>query len=320
MELRQLGHSGLRVARLSLGTNTFGWTTDEQASHAVLDAYVGGGGNFIDTADTYARWAPGNRGGESETVIGSWLAARKNRDSVVLATKVGGQMGDGPHDRGLSRRHILEGVEASLRRLRTDYIDLYQSHWDDPETPLDETLETYDRLVRDGKVRVIGASNHAASRLAEALGVSDRRGLVRYETVQPHYNPVNRAEYEQDLEPLCVERGLGVMTYYSLASGFLSGKYRPGQPLPTSPRAATVQQKYLNDRGFAVLSVLDEVAAAYGATVAQVALAWPMARPSVTAPIASATSPNQVRELLGAAELKLTSEDVAALDRASEWR
>ncbi|MCC7106968.1 MAG: aldo/keto reductase [Chloroflexi bacterium] len=320
MELRQLGHSDLRVAPICLGTNTCGWTTDEQASLAVLDTYVEGGGNFIDTADTYSRWAPGNRGGESESAIGSWLSTRGSRHRVVIATKVGGQMGGNPHDRGLSRRHLLDGVEASLRRLQTDYIDLYQSHWDDSETPLDETLETYDRLVLEGKVRVIGASNHTASRLAEALGVSERRGLARYEIAQPHYNLVEREEYERDLEPLCLERGLSVITYYSLASGFLSGKYRPGQPLPTSPRAATVQQKYLNDRGFAVLSALDQVAAAHGATVARVALAWLMARPSVTAPIASATSPAQVRELLSAAELTLTGEDIGALDRASDWR
>ena len=320
MLIRKLGRTGLRVAALCLGGNTFGWTTDQKASEAVLDAYVEAGGNFIDTADVYSRWAAGNAGGESETVLGHWMAARRNRPAVVIATKVMGPMGPGPNDTGLSRQHIMQGVEASLTRLQTDYIDLYQAHWDDRETPLDETLRAFDDLVRQGKVRYIGASNYVAWRLARALWESDRRGYARYESIQPKYNLVFRDEYERELEPLCLEQGVGVIPYSSLGSGFLSGKYRRGAELPRTARAGGVQKSYMTDRGFAVLEAVEKVAAGAGATPAQVALSWLAHRPGITAPIASATSPAQLAELLGGIELRLDDEARAALDRASAWR
>jgi aryl-alcohol dehydrogenase-like predicted oxidoreductase len=320
MLMRKLGRTGLRVAALCLGGNTFGWTTDQKASEAVLDAYVDAGGNFIDTADVYARWVPGNAGGESETVLGRWMGARRNRATVVIATKVMGPMGTGPNDTGLSRQHIMQGVEASLARLGTDYIDLYQAHWDDRETPLDETLRAFDDLVRQGKVRYIGASNYVAWRLTRALWESDRRGYVRYESIQPKYNLVFRDEYERELEPLCLDEQVGVIPYSSLGSGFLSGKYRRGSDLPRTARAGGVQKTYMTDRGFAVLEAVEKVAAAAGATPAQVALSWLAHRPGITAPIASATSPAQLAELLGGIELRLDDEARAALDRASAWR
>src|SRR5262245_22367160 len=274
MLMRTLGRTGLRVAALCLGGNTFGWTTDQAASEAVLDAYLEAGGNFIDTADVYSRWAPGNKGGESETVLGKWMTARKNRPTVLMATKVMGPMGPGPNDTGLSRQHIMEGVEASLRRLQTDYIDLYQAHWDDRETPLEETLRAFDDLVSQGKVRYIGCSNYHAWRLTRALWESDKRGYVRYECLQPKYNLVFRDEYERELEPLCREQGVGVIPYSSLGSGFLSGKYRPGASLPSTARAVGVQKGYMNDRGFTVLAAVDKAAGKVGATTAQVALSW----------------------------------------------
>ena len=320
MLMRKLGRTGLRVAALCLGGNTFGWTTDQKASEAVLDAYVEAGGNFIDTADVYSRWAAGNVGGESETVLGQWMTARRNRPAVVTATKVMGQMGPGPNDTGLSRQHIVQGVEASLTRLQTDYIDLYQAHWDDRETPLDETLRAFDDLVRQGKVRYIGASNYVAWRLTRALWESDRRDYARYESIQPKYNLVFRDEYERELEPLCLEQGVGVIPYSSLGSGFLSGKYRRGAELPRTARAGGVQKSYMTDRGFAVLEAVEKVAAGAGATPAQVALSWLAHRPGITAPIASATSPAQLEELLGGIELRLDDEARAALDRASAWR
>jgi aryl-alcohol dehydrogenase-like predicted oxidoreductase len=320
MLMRKLGRSGLRVAALCLGGNTFGWTTDQPASEAVLDAYLEAGGNFIDTADVYSRWAPGNKGGESEAVLGIWLKARRNRQAVVLATKVMGPMGPGPNDTGLSRQHIVQGVEASLRRLETDYVDLYQAHWDDRDTPLDETLRAFDDLVRQGKVRYIGASNHHAWRLTRALWESDRRGYVRYESLQPKYNLVFRDEYERELEPLCLEQGVGVIPYSSLGSGFLSGKYRRDGSLPATARAAGVQKAYMTERGFAVLAAVEKVAAGLGATPAQVALSWLAHRPGITAPIASATSVAQLKELLGGIELRLGEEATATLDRASAWR
>lgn len=317
MQMRRLGRSGLKVAPLWLGGNTFGWTTDEAGSHAVLDAYLEEGGNVVDTADVYSRWAPGNRGGESETVLGSWMRSRGNRHDVVVATKVCSRMGDAPHEAGLSRRWIMLAVEASLRRLQTDYIDLYQAHSDDADTPLDETLRAFDDLVRQGKVRYIGASNYRAWRLTRALWESDRRGLARYESIQPKYNLFDRAEYERDLEPLCREQEIGVVTYSSLASGFFSGKYRRDAPLPTSKRAGGIERSYMNDRGFRILDAVDEVARGRGATASQVALAWVVQRPGITAPIASATTAKQVEELLGALRVKLTKDDLERLDRAS---
>jgi aryl-alcohol dehydrogenase-like predicted oxidoreductase len=319
MLMRKLGRTGLRVAALCLGGNTFGWTTDQKASEAVQDAYVEAGGNFIDTADVYARWVPGNTGGESETALGTWMAARGNRQSVVIATKVMGPMGPGPNDTGLSRQHIMQGVEASLRRLRTDFIDVYQAHWDDRETPLPETLRAFDDLVTQGKVRYVGASNYHAWRLTRALWESDRGGYARYESLQPKYNLVFRDEYERELEPLCLEQGIGVIPYSSLGSGFLSGKYRRGADLPKTARAGGVQKAYMTDRGFAILEAVEKVAAAAGATPAQVALSWLAHRPGITAPIASATSVTQLKELLGGIELQLDAEARAALDAASAW-
>ena len=320
MLMRKLGRTGLKVSALCLGGNTFGWTTDQAASEAVLDAFMEAGGNFIDTADVYSRWAPGNKGGESETVLGKWMAARKNRHTVLMATKVMGPMGPGPNDSGLSRQHIMEAVEASLRRLQTDYIDLYQAHWDDRETPLEESLRAFDDLVRQGKVRYLGASNHVAWRLTRALWESDKHGYARYECLQPKYNLVFRDEYERELEPLCVEQGVGVIPYSSLGSGFLSGKYRPGAALPTTARAANVQKGYMTDRGFAVLAAMDKVCGKIGASPAQISLSWLSHRPGITAPIASATSVAQLKELMAGIELRLDEEATAELDRASAWR
>src|SRR2546427_7710068 len=320
MLMRKLGRTGLRVAALCLGGNTFGWTTDQKASEAVLDAYVEAGGNFIDTADVYARWVPGNKGGESETALGTWLKARGNRRAVVIATKVMAPMGPGPNDTGLSRQHIVGRVEHSLRRLQTDFIDLYQAHWDDRETPLEETLRAFDDLVSQGKVRYIGASNYHAWRLTRALWESDKRGYVRYESIQPKYNLLARDEYERELEPLCVEQGIGVIPYSSLASGFLSGKYRAGAELPKTARAAGIQKSHMNDRGFAILAAVEKVAEKVNATPAQVAISWLAHRPSITAPIASATSVPQLKELLGGIELRLDQEATATLEDASAWR
>src|SRR5258705_8429384 len=320
MLMRKLGRTGLKVSGLGLGGNTFGWTTDQKASEAVLDAYVEAGGNFIDTADVYSRWAPGNEGGESEVALGLWLAARKHRASVLIATKVMGPMGSGPNDSGLSRTHIMEGVEASLQRLKTDYIDLYQAHWDDKETPLQETLRAFDDLVRQGKVRYLGCSNYQAWRLTRALWESDRHGYARYECLQPKYNLVIRDEYERELEPLCLEQGVGVIPYSSLASGFLSGKYRSGEPLPKTARAGGVEKTYMNGRGFRVLAAVEKVAAATSATAAQGSLSWLAHRPGINAPIPGATNLTLLQELVGGIELVLDAGARATLDQASAWR
>jgi aryl-alcohol dehydrogenase-like predicted oxidoreductase len=314
MQLRPLGRSGLQVAPLAFGGNVFGWTADEKTSFALLDAFVDAGFNLVDTADVYSRWVPGHSGGESETVIGRWLKASGKRSRIVLATKVGMDMGGG--NVGLSPRWIREAVHASLKRLQTDHIDLYQAHKDDPDTPLEETLATFADLMREGKVRAIGASNYSAPRLAEALATSQRLGLPRYETLQPMYNLMERPAFEAELEPLCAREGLGVINYYGLASGFLTGKYRSEADLSKSPRGAGAK-KYLNERGLRVLAALDAAAETAGATPAQVALAWQMARPSITAPIASATSPAQFAELAPAASLQLDSATLQAIDRAS---
>jgi aryl-alcohol dehydrogenase-like predicted oxidoreductase len=314
MQNRLLGRSGLSVAPLVLGGNVFGWTADEATSFRLLDAFVDGGFNLIDTADIYSYWAPGNRGGESETIIGKWLATSGKRDRVLIATKVGKTMG--PGRTGLSRRWIRQAVHDSLARLQTDRIDLYQSHEDDAGTPLEETLAAFGELIAEGKVRAIGASNYSAPRLAEALAVSRRHGLPRYESLQPHYNLVERAGYEAELEPLVRAEQIGVINYYGLARGFLTGKYRSPADLGQSPRGAGLEA-YFDARGLRILAALDAAAAAHGATPAQVALAWQIARPGITAPIASATSVAQLRELLGAASLTLGADAVAALDRAS---
>ncbi|HLI08072.1 MAG TPA: aldo/keto reductase [Ktedonobacteraceae bacterium] len=309
---RKLGRSDLSVSVLCFGGNVFGWTVDEQNAFPVLDAFFEGGGNFIDTADVY-----GN--GASETIIGKWMKARNNRERVILATKVGSQMHNNPEMKGLSRRYILSEVEASLKRLQTDYIDLYQTHRDDQNTQLDETLSALTQLVQQGKVRYIGASNYSPARLLKALQISQLHGFVRFESVQPPYNLVNRGEYESGLQALCIEQDIGVITYSSLASGFLTGKYRPRQSLPTSPRAKRIQERYMNENGFKVLAQLDHVAVAHHATDGQVALAWILAQPGITSAIASATSVAQVREMLGSVSLKLNAEEMAALDGASAW-
>ncbi len=315
MALRALGGTGFKVAPLAFGGNVFGWTADEATSLSLLDAFVDAGFNLVDTADIYSRWVPGHAGGESETIIGRWIAARpSNRERIVLATKVGMDMGEGRV--GLSPAHIRRSVEQSLRRLRTDHIDLYQSHEDDPGTPQQETLAAYAELIAQGKVRAIGASNFSAPRLAEALALSARHGLPRYETLQPHYNLCDRAGYEAELEPLCRREGLGVINYYGLARGFLTGKYRSEADLGKSPRGGGVKG-YLNERGHRVLAALDALAQAHGSTPAQVALAWQMARPGLTAPIASATTVAQWHELAAAARLVLTPAQIARLDEAS---
>jgi len=316
MQLRPLGRSGLQVAPLAFGGNVFGWTADEATSFALLDAFVDAGFNLVDTADVYSRWAPGHSGGESESIIGRWLKATGKRERIVLATKVGMDMGDGRI--GLSKRWIRQSVEDSLRRLQTDRIDLYQAHKDDADTPMEETLTTFAELIREGKVRAIGASNFSAPRLAEALATSRRLGLPRYESLQPQYNLVDRAGYEAELEPLCRAEGLGVINFFGLARGFLTGKYRSEADLGKSTRGSGVKG-YLNERGLRILAALDDAAAALNATPAQVALAWQMARPGLTAPIASATSLTQFTELAGAARLSLDAGTIQALDQASAW-
>ena len=311
---RELGRSGLQVSPLCFGGNVFGWTADEATSFRLLDAWVDAGMNFIDTADLYSRWVPGHVGGESEVIIGKWLRQSGKRERVVIATKVGKDMGDGML--GLAKGYLRRAVEASLKRLQTDVIDLYQSHDDDAKTPLAETLGAYADLIREGKVRAIGASNFTAARLSEALAVSRAHGLPRYEALQPWYNLVERAAYEDELEAVCVQHGLGVINFFALASGFLSGKYRSAADLGKSARGGAVQ-KYLNEGGLRVLEALDEVAQRCNATPAQVALAWQIARPSITAPIASATSLEQLAELVAAAQLKLDASAIERIDMAS---
>src|SRR6478672_2809456 len=314
MEMRQLGRSGIELPPLMFGGNVFGWTADEATSFRLLDACVAAGINAIDTADVYSVWVKGHQGGESEIVIGNWLKRRGKRDDVIIATKVGAVMGSG--EKGLSRAWIMKEVDASLKRLQIDTIDLYQAHRDDPDTPQEETAQAFADLVKQGKVRALGASNFSAARLKSALEISRKNGLPRYESLQPHYNLVERPVYEAELEPLCKAEGLGVINYYALGAGFLTGKYRSEADLSKSPRGGGVK-KYLNERGLGVLKALDAVAARHKATPAQVALAWLIARPSVTAPIASATSIEQLQDILKAVDLKLSPQDIAALNDAS---
>lgn len=314
MERRRLGRSDLHIAPLVLGANVFGWTADEKASFEVLDAFVDEGFNCVDTADVYSRWSQAGAGA-SEKVIGAWLSrGGGRRDRIILATKVGMEME--PGRKGLSAAYIVEAVEASLARLKTDYIDLYQAHRDDADVPQEETLEAFDRLVRAGKVRAIGSSNFEAGRLASALETSDRLGLVRFSSEQPLYNLVERSRFEGELQAVCLAQEVGVISYFGLASGFLTGKYRSEADLSKSPRGAAVKA-WLNPRGLGVLAALDDISGAHAATPAQVALAWVMAQPGLTAPIASATSAAQLRELTGAARVRLSPEDLARLDKAS---
>ncbi len=296
---RKLGNSGLEIAPIVLGGNVFGWTADQATSFHLLDAFVAAGFNAVDTADVYSQWVPGNRGGESETIIGKWLKRSEKRQRVIIATKVGSEMD--PGKKGLSKNYILGAVEDSLQRLQTDYIDLYQSHVDDPDTPLEETLEAYALLIQQGKVRAIGASNYTA-----------------FASLQPHYNLYERAGFEAELAPLCLRENIGVIPYFSLASGFLAGKYRSEADLAKRARGTFVK-KYLNERGFRILGALDQVARAHGATPTRVALAWLLAQPSVTAPIASVTNLDQLHELLGAADLPLDPESLGKLNQASAY-
>jgi aryl-alcohol dehydrogenase-like predicted oxidoreductase len=317
MEKRQLGTSSLTVPPITFGGNVFGWTADEKTSFELLDAWLDAGFNFIDTADVYSRWHPGNSGGESEVIIGKWLKARGNRDKVIVASKLGNEMG--PGKRGLSRKYMMQAVEDSLRRLQTDYIDLYQSHRDDPDTPIEETLSAYGELIKQGKVREIGASNFSADRLAESLRISKEKGLPRYQSLQPLYSLVERKEFEGPLEDVCLQEKVGVIGYYSLASGFLTGKYRSRADLEGRTRGSRVE-KYLDDYGLGVLRALDDVAKRCNAKPGQVAIAWLIARPSVTAPIASATNRAQLAELAKAAEIKLDAESIRQIDMASRPR
>jgi aryl-alcohol dehydrogenase-like predicted oxidoreductase len=315
MKKRKLGNSGLETGPLALGGNVFGWTADERTSFALLDAFVGAGFSLVDTADVYSVWVPGHGGGESESVIGKWLKRGGKRQDVLIATKVGMEMS--AEKKGLARDHILRSVEDSLRRLQTDYIDLYQSHIDDETTPQEETLETYSRLIEQGKVRAIGASNYKGDRLSQSLDVSKSLGYPSYQTLQPLYNLYDRADYETNLEPVCLENGIGVISYFSLASGFLTGKYRSEDDLSKSPRGRRTKQ-YLNDRGLRILGALDEVASRLDSTPARVALAWLIARPSITAPIASATSLAQLDDLIESTRLELDPSSSALLNEASD--
>ena len=314
MNRRKLGNTGFDVAPLAFGGNVFGWTVDEATSFHLLDAFVDAGFNLIDTADSYSRWVTGHQGGESETIIGRWIAARGRHDDVVIATKVGSDMGLGR--KCLRKDYILQAAEASLRRLQVDAIDLYQSHWDDETTPLDETLEAYATLIAQGKVRAIGASNLSVDRLQQALDVSARNGLPRYLTLQPPYNLYDRATFEGPLASLCIREGLGVISYFALAAGFLTGKYRSEADFAKSARGGGMS-KYLNPRGLRILAALDRVAADKHATPAAVALAWLIDRPGLTAPIASATTVEQLGELIAATRLRLDADAVRALDQAS---
>ena len=309
MHKRKLGNSGLEIAPLVLGGNVFGWTADKDASFAVLDAFVGAGFNAIDTADVYSRWAPGHQGGESETVIGEWMKARGNRDEVVLITKVGSEM---PAGKGLKAAYIQSACEASLKRLQTDHIDLYFSHFPDKDTPIAETLEAHERLIEQGKVRAIGGSNYDADGLTEAMEAGDGKIHGRYSVLQPHYNLLVRDQYEGALEDICVSENLGVIPYFALASGFLTGKYRTEADLKKSARGGRMKD-LLQGRGPALLAAMDVVAVRHNATLAQVALAWLMARPSIAAPIASATSVAQLNELTPAVNIRLTADDIKEL-------
>jgi aryl-alcohol dehydrogenase-like predicted oxidoreductase len=320
MEYRKLGRTGLKVSELALGTMQFGWTADEQTAFAVMDAYTAAGGNLIDTADVYSRWAEGNPGGVSEEIIGRWMRARGNRRDIVLATKVRGRMWEGPNGEGLSRAHIMRAVDDSLRRLQTDYIDLYQTHSFDADTPIEETMRALDDLVRAGKVRYVGCSNYPAWRLAEALWVSDKVGLVSFVSLQPHYNVAYRAEFEREMADLVRQYGIGVINYSPLAAGFLTGKYRRGEPLPDSARAQGVQRRYYNERSFDLLDKLAEIGQTYGKGVLQVALAWLLTHPLVTAPIIGANSVEQLQASLAAVGMRLSAAEMEALNELSDWR
>ena len=318
IEYRRLGRTGLKVSPLCLGSMNFGWTADEETSFAVMDAFAEAGGNFIDTADIYNRWVEGHIGGESEGVIGRWLQARGNRSQMIIATKVRGQMGPGPNDQGLNRRHIFDACEASLRRLQTDTIDLYQTHSFDADTPIDESLEALDRLVQQGKVRYVGCSNYPAWRLMEALWTSDKCGLARYNSIQPHYNLVNRAEFERELAEVCLANGIGIIPYSPLAGGFLTGKYSRDRDTD-SVRAEGVRQRYFNDAGWKVLDAVRAVAVEVDTTPLAVSLAWLLAQPGMTAPIVGANTVEQLQGSVAALDVDLTAAQMETLNNASAW-
>jgi len=318
MEYRNLGRTGLKVSGLCLGSMQFGWTADEATAFAVMDAYFEAGGTFIDTADVYSSWAEGNPGGVSEQIIGRWMKARGNRDQIVLATKVRGRMWDGPNGEGLSRAHILRAVEDSLKRLDTDYIDIYQTHWFDPDTPIDETLLALDDLVRQGKVRYVGASNLPAWRLMQALWQADVHGIARYDSLQPHYNLAHRAEYERELQPVCRQYGIGVIPYSPLAAGFLTGKYQREQ-VPQSTRAERVQDSYFNEKGWGVLEAVQAVAEEVESAPVAVSLAWLLAQEEITAPIIGANTVQQLQGSLEALDVNLSEGQLERLDQASSW-
>jgi len=320
MNYKKLGRTGVKVSALCMGTMQFGWSLGEEDSHRILTATVESGINFLDTADIYSKWVDGNPGGISETYIGNWMKANRiRRDQLVIATKVRGDMGRGPNDEGLSRAHIMSAVEASLRRLQTDYIDLYQSHWTDDDTPIEETMRAFDDLVRQGKVRYVGASNYDAWELMQSLWVSDKYNLVRYDSLQPHYNLIHREEFERELRAVCHTYGIGVIPYSPLAGGFLTGKYRQGQPLPASKRAEG-RRKVMTEKNFNLLYEMERMALLHKASIAQIALAWMLADPVVTCPIIGATSVEQLNENLGALQVNLTAEERATLSTMTDWK
>lgn len=319
MNYRRLGRTGLKVSEICLGTMQFGWTADEPTSQQVMDAFVEAGGNFFDTADVYSKWADNNDGGVSEGVIGRWMQARGNRRDIVLATKVRGVMWQGPNGEGLSRAHIIRACEDSLRRLQTDYIDLYQTHWEDDDTPIEETMTALDTLVRQGKVRYLGCSNYGAGSLVEALWASDKLGLARFDSIQPHYNLVHRDEFERELSAVCVRHGVGVIPYSPLAAGFLTGKYRRDAEIE-SARAKGVQKRYFNEKGWQGLDALRAVADEAGSTPTATALAWLLAQAGMTAPIIGANSVEQLSASLAVSDLVLSAEQMERLNVATAWQ
>lgn len=320
MEYKKLGRTGLKVSPVCMGTMQFGWSVNEADTHSILSATVDSGINFIDTADIYSKWVDGNDGGVSETYIGNWMKKDKiQRDQIVLATKVRGEMGRGPNDQGLNRVHIINAIEASLRRLQTDYIDLYQSHWTDGDTPIEETLHAFDDLVRQGKVRYVGASNYAAWELMQALWTSDKNNLVRYDSLQPHYNLIHRDEFERELRAVCAAYEIAVIPYSPLAGGFLTGKYRKNTPLPESKRAEG-RKRDMTDQNLALIDEMEAIALRHQATISQVALAWMLADPVITSPIIGATSIQQLNENLGALNVKLNEDELLLLNKMTSWK
>jgi len=320
MEYKKLGRTGLKVSPLCMGTMQFGWSVNEADTHRILSTTIDAGINFIDTADIYSKWVDGNPGGVSETFIGNWMKKNKiPRDQIVLATKVRGEMGKGPNDQGLSRVHIIDAVEASMRRLQTDYIDLYQSHWTDDDTPIEETLRAFDDLVKQGKVRYVGASNYAAWELTQALWTSDKHNLVSYDSFQPHYNLIHRDEFERELRAVCLAYDIAVIPYSPLAGGFLTGKYRRNEPLPASKRAEG-RKRAMTDKNFTLIEEMEVIALRHKASISQIALAWMLADPVITSPIIGATSIEQLNENLGALTVKLAADEMTLLDKLTEWK